>query len=147
MARTGEGDLAVHPSWGRRLVGIEGLRGFAALSVLVHHVTIRLADSDRIGWFAQVGDWLTHGLTLFFVLSGFLLFRPFAASIVESRPLPSIKKYARNRFLRIYPAYLVIVLLVGLVFGAAYTEGPPQGGSVDIGYLTDPVTLLADALI
>src|SRR5690242_9257170 len=129
MTRTGDGELVAHPSWGRRLVGIEGLRGMAALSVLVHHVTIRLADPDRIGGFARIGDWLTHGLTLFFVLSGFLLFRPFAASMVEGRPLPSIRKYARNRFLRIYPAYLVILLLVGLVFGAAYTEGPPQGGT------------------
>jgi peptidoglycan/LPS O-acetylase OafA/YrhL len=148
MARTHEGELTVHPSWGRRLVGIEGLRGIAALSVLAHHVTIRLADEDRIGHAAaQIGDWLTHGLTLFFVLSGFLLFRPFAASIVEQRPLPSIRKYARNRFLRIYPAYLVILLLVGLVFGAAYTEGPPQGGAVEIGYLTDPLTLVANVLL
>lgn len=148
MPRPGESGLAVHPSWGRRLVGIEGLRAIAALSVLVHHVTIRLGDDDRIGpAMEKVGDWLTHGLTLFFVLSGFLLYRPFAASVVEGRPLPSIRKYARNRFLRIYPAYLVILLLVGLVFGAAYTEGPPKGGVVDIGYLTDPLTLIDNVLL
>jgi peptidoglycan/LPS O-acetylase OafA/YrhL len=148
MARTGEQDLKVQPSWGRRIVGLEGLRGIAALSVLGHHVTIRLADSDKIGSAAaHIGGWLTHGLTLFFVLSGFLLFRPFAASIVEGRPLPSLKRYARNRFLRIYPAFLVILLLVGLVFGAAYTEGPPQNGDVAIGYLTDPLTLIANVLL
>jgi peptidoglycan/LPS O-acetylase OafA/YrhL len=148
MGRIGERDLAVRPSWGRRLVGIEGLRGIAAVSVLVHHVTIRLADEDKIGQTAtKVGGWLTHGLTLFFVLSGFLLFRPFAASIVDGRPLPSIKKYARNRFLRIYPAYLVILVLAGLVFGAAYTEGPPQNGGVSIGHLTDPLTLAANVLL
>ena len=147
MARTGSADLTSRPSWGRRLVGIEGLRGIAALAVLVHHVTIRLADSDKIGHpLAQIGGWLTHGLTLFFVLSGFLLFRPFATAIVEGRPLPSIRNYARNRFLRIYPAYLVILLLVGLVFGAAYTEGAPHHG-VAIGYLTDPLKLAANVLL
>lgn len=147
MARTGTEELTIRPSWGRRLVGIEGLRGIAALSVLVHHVTLRLADDDKIGstlW--RVGGWLTHGLTLFFVLSGFLLFRPFAASIIEGRPLPSIRGYARNRFLRIYPTYLVIFLLVGLVFGAAYTEGAPHGGAA-IGYLTDPLKLVANVLL
>lgn len=147
MARTGTEDLTVRPSWGRRLVGVEGLRGLAALSVLVHHVALRLADADKIGptlW--QVGGWLTHGLTLFFVLSGFLLFRPFAEAIIERRPLPSIRNYARNRFLRIYPTYLVILLLVGLVFGAAYTEGAPHGGAA-IGYLTDPLKLVVNALL
>ena len=147
MSRTGTADLTIRPSWGRRLVGIEGLRGLAALAVLVHHVTIRLADEDKIGpTLTKVGDWLTHGLTLFFVLSGFLLFRPFAASIIEGRPLPSIRNYARNRFLRIYPAYLVILLLVGLVFGAAYTQGAPDG-SAAIGYLTDPLKLTANMLV
>jgi peptidoglycan/LPS O-acetylase OafA/YrhL len=54
---------------------------------------------------------LSFGVVLFFTLSGFLLYRPFAAAIVRSRDRPSIGRYFRNRALRILPAYWVILLL------------------------------------
>lgn len=58
---------------------------------------------------------LAFGVTLFFALSGFLLYRPFAAAVVRGEPLPSIGRYLRNRALRILPAYWVILLLVAVV--------------------------------
>lgn len=85
---------------------------------------------------------------MFFTLSGFLLFRPFATAILSGKPLPSIANYARNRFLRIYPAYVVIFLLVALVAGAAYTVGSPGLYGTDaIGYLTDPVGIGLNLLL
>ena len=53
-------------------------------------------------------------MTLFFTLSGFLLYRPFARSILQMRSLPSIGGYLRNRALRILPAYWVILLISSL---------------------------------
>ncbi len=56
------------------LPGIEGLRGVAAVAVLLYHVQRQLArpttDVPLVGEVA----FFSHGVTLFFVLSGFLLF-------------------------------------------------------------------------
>jgi peptidoglycan/LPS O-acetylase OafA/YrhL len=56
---------------------------------------------------------LQSGVTLFFVLSGFLLYRPWA-----SGEGPRLGRYLRNRALRILPAYW-FVLSVAAVAGAA----------------------------
>ena len=87
-------------------------------------------------------------MTFFFALSGFLLFRPFAAAILARGAMPSVTGYARNRLLRIYPAYFVILLLVSLVFGAAYTVGAPDlAGDASVGYLSDPAALGLNLLL
>jgi peptidoglycan/LPS O-acetylase OafA/YrhL len=134
---SGEGD--------RRLAGIEGLRACAALSVLTCHV---VNDHPRGG--SQLGAvgvwlawWLGAGLTLFFALSGFLLFRPIAAAIVDGRELPDVGRYLRRRALRILPAYWVILLVVALGLGAAHVAPTAYA----YGYLTDPATLGKDMLL
>lgn len=58
---------------------------------------------------------LQFGVTLFFALSGFLLYRVFAASMLRAEPAPSVRGYLRNRALRIIPAYWVILLLSAFV--------------------------------
>jgi len=106
----------VAPSWGARLRGVEGLRALAATSVLIHHTVTHADVRSGLGTF---GKWavpnLASGLTLFFTLSGFLLYRPFASAVMHSRPMPSTRAYLRNRALRILPAYWLIVLLVAAV--------------------------------
>jgi peptidoglycan/LPS O-acetylase OafA/YrhL len=46
---------------------------------------------------------LAYGVILFFTLSAFRLYRPFAAAILRADPLPSVRRYLRNRALRIHP--------------------------------------------
>lgn len=72
---------------------------------------------------------LGFGVVLFFTLSGFLLYRPFAAAIVRSHTCPSIRRYLRNRALRILPAYWCI-LLACLALGTFlhWTSGEKIGG-------------------
>ena len=99
----------------RRLRGIEGLRALAVLSVLTFHVWQQGAPGGRsvvLGEFSKFFDMLSIGVALFFVLSGFLLFRPYAAAAARGLPTPSLRAYLRNRLLRIGPAYLAIVLVV-----------------------------------
>ncbi len=105
------------PSHGGRLAGIDGLRALAAFSILVYHVWLISSPAERVGLgpFNQAVYDLAHGVTLFFALSGFLLYRPFAAALVRGRPRPSVATYFRNRVLRILPAYWVILVLVTLV--------------------------------
>lgn len=95
-----------------RLVGVDGLRALAAMFVFVQHVW-RFGSPDGfspdIGPFDSVLSHFRVGVTLFFVLSGFLLYRPFVAAIRDARPLPRFRSYFRSRALRILPAYWVIL--------------------------------------
>src|SRR3954453_2944883 len=129
----------VTPSWGRRLAGIEGLRAIAALSVMAEHTWLYAAGGPGL---RGPGRWvpnLGNGLTLFFVLSGFLLYRPFAVAMAGAGPAPRIAAYARNRVLRIYPAYVVALLGTALVLQSAVVPAP--GGGFAIGALHSPLTL------
>ena len=114
---------ASHTRADRRLASLDGLRGLAALSIFVFHGWLYTMPEPSATDRSTVGDYAVHelrlGLVLFFVLSGFLLSRPwFAAALGERRP-PSIGRYVRTRAARILPAYYValggsILLLWGL---------------------------------
>lgn len=58
---------------------------------------------------------LDVGVAVFFLLSGFLLYRPFVLAHLRGERFPSMAAYARNRFLRIYPAWWAVLAVVGLV--------------------------------
>jgi len=114
---------ASHPRADRRLASLDGLRGLAALSIFVFHGWLYTMPEPSATDRSTVGDYAVHelrlGLVLFFVLSGFLLSRPwFAAALGERRP-PDIGRYVRTRAARILPAYYValagsVLLLWGL---------------------------------
>jgi peptidoglycan/LPS O-acetylase OafA/YrhL len=86
---------------------IEGLRAVAALAVLVTHVSLN-AMGNRGPWGGLLAR-LDVGVAIFFVLSGYLLYRPFARAILRGEPLPSVRRYLRHRLLRIVPAYWLVV--------------------------------------
>ena len=82
----------------RRLAGIEGLRAIAASSILVYHCWLfgtpgSPLGSDGVG--ALVMAQLAAGVTLFFALSGFLLYRPIAAAVIHGTPLIPVRTYLR----------------------------------------------------
>jgi len=118
-----------------RLASLDGLRGLAALTVFLFHgwlYTMPRPDaSDR----SSFGDYAAHelrlGLVLFFVLSGFLLSRPWFAAALDGRPAPDVLRYARSRIARIAPAYYAALIgSIALLWGLAGTPGlrlPPAG--------------------
>ena len=140
MGLSGRSGLGVVPSSGRRLPGIEGLRALAACSVLVYHSWALSSPSGRpvdLGIFARSVPDLAFGVTLFFALSGFLLYRPFAAAVLRAEVLPSVRGYFRNRALRILPAYWVILLVSALLLetvlvrhGSHLRPGALHGGGL-----------------
>jgi peptidoglycan/LPS O-acetylase OafA/YrhL len=141
--------LAARPSTGSRLPGIEGLRGVAAGSVLVYHCWLYGSPDRRsapLGVLTGVMPHLALGVILFFALSGFLLYRPFAAAVLRDRPAPSISVYLRNRALRILPVYWVVLLLTGVVLEVALLR---DGSSrLRVASLTgQPGTLTKDLLL
>jgi peptidoglycan/LPS O-acetylase OafA/YrhL len=84
------------------------------------------------------------GVVLFFTLSGFLLYRPFASAVIQGRPRPPLGAYLRNRFLRILPGYWLALLGTGLVLRTTYL--PPlevEGRSL----ASEPATFLANLLL
>ena len=137
------------PSSGDRLAGIEGLRAIAAGSIVVVHVwAFSMATGVRAGdgrWTGHAVSTLSGGVTLFFTLSGFLLYRPFAAAIADGLPSLSIRRYLQNRALRILPAYWVILGVTGLLFGAAYIRD--AHGHTSVSRFQNPVDLLQAAFL
>ena len=87
------------------------MRAVAALMVLTTHVAFRtgLVTDPQVG---TALSRLELGVCLFFLLSGFLLYRPWAAAAMAGTPPPAGRAYARKRVARIYPAYLVLLVVV-----------------------------------
>jgi hypothetical protein len=139
----------VGPSSGSRLAGIEGLRAIAAVSIVITHVwAFSMPDGAVLGsgrWVADALSALAVGVTLFFTLSGFLLYRPFAASIARGVPYVPIRSYFWNRFLRIAPAYWAILAISALLLASVYVRD--AGGHLGTGRLADPLELLQAALL
>ena len=87
---------------------LEAYRGLAALMVVFTRVGF-IAGSGVVGPWAGWLSRLDFGVALFFLLSGFLLFRPFVQAGYGRRPAVATRSYLRRRFVRIYPAFLLVV--------------------------------------
>jgi peptidoglycan/LPS O-acetylase OafA/YrhL len=98
----------------------DAMRAIAALSVLAFHAAFvaRVPITDT--FVRPYSAHLDVGVTVFFMISGFLLYRPFA------RGAHNVPGYAWRRFLRIVPAYWVALTVVAVWFGFHATF--PTGG-------------------
>jgi peptidoglycan/LPS O-acetylase OafA/YrhL len=113
---------------GRRAAGLDGLRALAALSVVCFHVWLyRFPDPTRIRRTGLLDDVLSDfrlGLLLFFVLSGYLLYRGFARAALRRDAPVDLGVYALRRAARILPAYYLAMLgTFVLLWGAKGTPG------------------------
>jgi peptidoglycan/LPS O-acetylase OafA/YrhL len=130
-----------------RIIGLDGIRGLGCLGVAVAHVAGHyspgLTGALKLNLIGMV-------LLLFFVLSGFLLFLPYLRGMVRDQDalrFPDTRQYAMHRVLRVFPAYIVIFLIVNFVFQVSYVTNPslhPMGGEAGTGMITDPGALLAN---
>jgi len=121
---------------------LDGYRALAAVAVLVFHVatatkwneTATLAGLDIGAWVGRLGN---YGVCVFFLLSGFLLYRPYVDAHLGGRRALGWWSFERKRMLRIFPLYWV-VLTLALVFEA--TNVPPANAAD--GWWTYPVLYL-----
>ena len=119
----------VEPELDRRSAGtyfpaMDGYRALAALAVLLAHVAL-LSGIVRTN--TAFGPYLARadvGVSVFFLLSGFLLYRPFVAARLAGRPSGSLGGYVRRRALRILPAYWFALTIVAFVLQAPGFESP-----------------------
>ena len=79
------------------------------------HAGFQTGASLRGAWAGPLAR-MDFGVALFFVLSGFLLFRPHAAVHLVGRSAPQTVPYLKRRALRILPAYWVVVVVAMVVF-------------------------------
>lgn len=107
------------------------LRGVAAIVVVVFHsgynVAFQAGDRDfstALGWLYRAAEMSLH---VFFVLSTYLIGRGFIHAYLGGRAAPDVRRYLRNRALRVLPAYWAVFAAVIIVRGA---DGVSPGGVV-----------------
>ena len=114
------------------LIAGDGVRGVGALFVFTTHVCL-LADPVpnnnllSYGWAAPILGHIDLALSAFFVLSGYLIARPYARAYVAGTRRPRLRNYVRNRALRVMPVFYLLTVLVLLRFGLDGRIGEAPG--------------------
>ncbi|MGB3412321.1 MAG: acyltransferase [Microthrixaceae bacterium] len=101
-----------------RFPALDGCRALAAIGVVITHLGL---ISGFISRHESVGRFMARmdvGVSVFFVLSGFLLYRPIVAARFAGKEPRDVGSYARRRLLRIFPAYWVALIVVAFVLKA-----------------------------
>ena len=98
------------------MLALDGVRAAAVCLVIAFHGWSQQPDFLAPGqWKQQYPMYYTWtGVHLFFVLSGFLLFLPYARWLLAQEPRPSAAKFYKRRALRVGPAYLVCLTILNL---------------------------------
>lgn len=93
---------------------LDGYRAIAAFMVVTTHVafTTGAIFTPVVG---PLWGRMDFGVTLFFLLSGFLLYRPWAKAAMAQSPTPRLGTYALRRAARILPAYWLMVTVTLLL--------------------------------
>lgn len=99
-----------------RFPGFDALRALAAIAVLLYHAG-KFSGVNFQGPAGQITGRLDVGVAVFFVISGFLLFRPFAVATQRNRPAPSTRAFLVRRAARILPAYWLALTLLAIFVG------------------------------
>lgn len=102
------------PVQDRTFPTLNAVRAIGALMVVATHAAFNTGEINN-GWVGAVLSRLDFGVTLFFVLSGFLLTRPFLLARARGLPAPSARHYLWKRALRILPLYWVVVVAAMLI--------------------------------
>jgi peptidoglycan/LPS O-acetylase OafA/YrhL len=98
----------------RRFPALDGVRAIAAFAVVCTHVGFNSGRSLDNRPFAPLLSRLDFGVTLFFLLSGFVIYRPFLVAALDGRQPPVTRRtrhFLLRRAVRILPAYWVAVLV------------------------------------
>jgi peptidoglycan/LPS O-acetylase OafA/YrhL len=97
---------------------LDSMRALAAISILLVHTSYFTRAYLDDGY----GQFLAHldiGVPFFFLLSAFLLYRPFVVSRVEGEPRTGFGEYGKRRAVRILPAYWAALTIAAIIPGLA----------------------------
>jgi len=90
------------------VISIQYLRGCAALMVVFHHLGLQLR---RVGYEGYWPSFLSSGVDLFFVISGFIMW------ITTKRGITTLA-FFRRRVIRIVPLYWLLTTFVLVILNA-----------------------------
>jgi peptidoglycan/LPS O-acetylase OafA/YrhL len=111
-----------------RLDVLDGLRGIAILLVVWYHLWLVSGQAfGPLTFIAQAGF---LGVDLFFFISGFCLFYPYAHAASAGRPLPATRRFFERRFLKIVPSYLVALIVFATIYHEHFAS--PQDAAVQL---------------
>ena len=100
---------------------LDGLRGIAVLLVVGYHLHEigLLPDPFKSLGITIYVPWIflggILGVEIFFFISGFVLFYPYARHLVEGSARPALGHFIGRRARKIVPSYVVVVLAVSLI--------------------------------
>lgn len=120
------------------LLMLDGVRAIACLAVLLHHIIEHvILPLDWTGLWNPSGKlqmlltaFLNFGesaVILFFLLSSFLLFLPFAKALLFDEQWPSLSRFYIRRFFRIVPGYYAALFLIILFFHPEFLYAANRG--------------------
>ena len=158
--RTTAGETRTAGPVGGRLLALDGLRGLAALVVVVHHALLTwqvladqyfVTDPDSVSWWITFTPlhlaWAgTEAVMVFFVLSGLVLALPFLGG---GTGLARWRGYYGRRLVRLYvPVVASLALAALLVSAFPRVPGPTTSWWFNAHAVpVDATTLLRDAVL
>ncbi len=101
------------------------MRAVAALLVVGTHAAFATGYLTH-GYLGGIYARLEIGVAIFFVLSGYLLFRPWVRAAAHGGPAPSVTRYGRHRVRRVVPAYVLTVVATFEIY-IVFAPGPNPG--------------------
>lgn len=126
----------------------------AAVMVVVHHANALAGPNHTAGYIRVPAEVMDSGVAVFFVLSGFLIYRPFALAHHLGTPVPGTAAFWWRRLLRLVPAYWAALTFFWVLgsydlggdwwryysFGQIYSRSTTFGGLVQAWSLCTEVT-------
>lgn len=95
-----------------RLAPVNGLRGIAILAVIYFHVVCGMWPATAVPvWLSPVVTNGWTGVNLFFILSGLVLFLPYAAGERSMTTVADRLAFYRRRFLRLMPLFYTAAIV------------------------------------
>lgn len=109
----------------KNIAALDGVRAIAALMV----VSLHLNKGAGVPWSinreplaSSLAVFGRTGVILFFVLSGFLLFMPYARALLFQERWPSLRTFYLRRIFRIWPGYYFTLFAMILLFSHEYLQ-------------------------
>ncbi len=121
----GPGQESPVPRRPPRFPAFDGLRAIAAVTVVAVHVSfvsgLTPKNPSGVGMYTAR---LEIGVSVFFLISGFLLYRPFVVAHLAGAPKPRTGAFWLRRLLRIVPAYWLVLFITTSLFHTGPGIGP-----------------------
>jgi peptidoglycan/LPS O-acetylase OafA/YrhL len=117
----------------KRLLGADFLRAAACIMVVMHHLAYRIGLDNAPALarpFLEFGRTGSFGVAIFFVLSGYLLARPFWIALDAGKAMPDLRVYGLRRAARILPGFwlaLTVSFVLSFAVGGSVLDGTLAG--------------------